>query len=381
MIIIYIVLAISIGLNLLFIFYDILPNIIPVIKRKFTKSKNKIRDVRKLEILILKASMSLIKNKKTKMTWHTGDLYSVLYAKCFKKTSNKEFRNYNYPRGYLLYGVSEYLIKSDNTIKLLELKKIFDNYYITKQGECKFNLDKVDQVTFGLTALNLYKIYKEEKYKVFSDNIYNFIHQKYKKDNLVIYRENSICELNDTIGMIVPFLVKYYLLSCDLDALEIANNQMNFFIKYGVDENTFLPSHGINIKAKIKTGSSNWGRGIGWYLIGLKELFEFNGSFKNEYEGICATLQKVKNEEGLWGQFPGSKNNFDASTTTMFIYCFPQFQFRKEEILSKLDKYITSKGFITQTSGDTEGLNFYSKLSGMSELTQGLLMLILTRFS
>ncbi|HHX68304.1 MAG TPA: hypothetical protein GX708_09675 [Gallicola sp.] len=380
MIIIYIVLAISITINILFIIYDVLPYIIPVIVRKNLKSKNIVRDVYTLENLITSASLSLIKNKSSMMSWHTGGLYMVIFKKIFTKSSTKEFKNYNYPRGFLLYGLSEYLIKTDNNTELLNLKNIFDKYYITVQGDFNFNFNKVDQATFGLIAINLYKTFKDVKYKVFIDNIYSFIHQKYKKDNLVLYREKTECEFNDTIGMIVPFLVKYYQLSSDVDALEIASNQMSFFIKYGVDDKTFLPSHGINIKAKIKTGSSNWGRGIGWYLIGLKELFELNGSFKNEYEGICATLQKVKNDDGLWGQFPGSKNNFDASTTTMFIYSLPQNEFSHDEVLSKLNKYITKKGYINLTSGDTEGLNYYSKFFGTSELSQGFLHLILSRY-
>lgn len=380
MIIIYIVLAISIGLNLLFIFYDILPYITPAVNRKIIESSNKKSDVNTLEISILAASMSLIRSKKSKMFWNTGGLYSKLGKVIRRQANESEFRNFNYPRGYLLFGLTEYLIKTDNKTELIELKAIFDKYYITNKGGFLFNFNKVDQAPFGLAALNLFRVFKEEKYKIFADNIYSFINHKYSRHKLVHYRENSKCELNDTIGMIVPFLVRYYQFSNISDALKIAENQINQFIKYGVDDKTFLPSHGFNLKTNVKTGSSNWGRGIGWYFFGLKELFELNGSFKYEYEGLCSTLKKLRNEEKLWGQFPGSNDNFDASTSTMFIYCLPHNEFTKENILIKLDKYISRNGYITQTSGDTEGLNFYSKFTSKSEFSQGILHLILSKY-
>jgi rhamnogalacturonyl hydrolase YesR len=380
MTILYIILIFSLGINLLFIFYDILPYIIPSLKRRLFISKKKKRNIIELENLILKASMSFIKDKKSKMPWRTGGLYNILITRILRKSGNKEFRDYNYPRGYILYGLSEYLIRSNDTKGLIKIKNIFDKLYIKDNGEFAFDFNKVDQTTFGLTALNLYKISNEKKYKVFADNIYTYLHSKYNKDKLVLYRNNAKCELNDTIGMIVPFLVRYYQSYNNSEALSIAKNQMIQFIENGVDNKSFIPSHGYNLQSKIKTGSSNWGRGIGWYFIGLKELYELDGSFKNEYEGLCSSLQKVKNEEGLWGQFPGSNDKFDASTSTLFMYCFPYDKFSKEKILNKLDKYISNKGYILETSGDTEGLNFYSKFTGKSEFTQGILQLILSRY-
>jgi hypothetical protein len=49
----------------------------------------------------------------------------------------------------------------------------------------------------------------------------------------------------------------------------------------------------------------------------------------------------------------------------------------KHEILSKLENYINRDGEILQTSGDTYGVNRYSATFGKSELSQGMLLLLL----
>ncbi len=71
----------------------------------------------------------------------------------------------------------------------------------------------------------------------------------------------------------------------------------------------------------MKIGSTNWGRGIGWYLIGLNEVKRTNDFFRNEYKALSEVLIKLRNADGFWSQFLGSSEFFDASTTTMFLYC------------------------------------------------------------
>jgi rhamnogalacturonyl hydrolase YesR len=380
MIYIYLLLSISLAVNLLFIIYDVFPYLIPIIRRKlklYRQNINKTNDIDSVEKKVLKTSLSSIRRKKSLMIWSNIGLFSKLLS-CFNQVRNS--KNYHYPRAFLLFGISEYLMKTGNRLDLFYLKNIFDKYYISRSGIPCFTLNKVDQAPFGVTALTLYEAFREEKYKIFSDYIYTFIRLNYSRNGFVHYREKSEIEYGDTIGMILSFLIRYHKLTNNKEALSIASNQMRFYIEYGVDNNTFLPAHGINLDSKIKVGSSNWGRGIGWYFLGLKELYEFNGSNKKEYEGICNTIKKIKNEEGLWGQFPGSSDTFDASTTTLFIYSLPEKEYNLEAVIEKLNKYISKDGFILNTSGDTESANRYSRVFGKSELSQGILMLIMSRY-
>lgn len=379
MALIYILLVLSILLNLLFLIFDVIPYLVPDFKRKFRKYKSEKIDIVDIERKILDVSMEIIKKKKSIMTWHPSNLYLGFQSR-FRGRVSTEFKNYNYPRAYLMYGISDYLIKTKNEVKLAELKHYFDKYYISDNGQSRFIINKVDQAVFGIVALNLYSIYQEDKYKIFASIIFEFIFANYSKNKIVLYRENTMNELNDTIGMIVPFLVRYYEFLKNPLALEIARNQLAFFVEYGTDRNTYLPSHGINRTSGIKVGSSNWGRGIGWFFIGLKDFYEISGEFKEQYFGLCNTVLQLKNNEDLWGQFPGSDDTFDASSSTLVIYSLPTEEYNTHKVLNLLSKYISKEGFILQTSGDTERPNSYSKAYGKSELSQGVLLLILGKY-
>ena len=240
MVLVYILLAFSALLNLLFIIFDVMPYLIPDVKRKFKRQPSKAMDKIDIERRILDASIASIKKRKTAMIWNSTNLYQQVKSR-FSDRINKEFKNYNYPRAYLMYGVSEYLIKTNNNDKLIVLKYYFDNYYISNSGQPRFKVNKVDQAVFGIIAINLHLAYKEEKYKVFASVIFDFIHANYVKNSMVLYRENTVNELNDTIGMIVPFLVRYYKFLKVTLALEIARNQLAYFIKFGTDVMTYLP--------------------------------------------------------------------------------------------------------------------------------------------
>jgi hypothetical protein len=58
----------------------------------------------------------------------------------------------------------------------------------------------------------------------------------------------------------------------------------------------------------------------------------------------------------------------------------PKEEYTPDKILKQLSNYISKEGFLLQTSGDTERPNSYSKILGKSELSQGVLLLILSRY-
>jgi rhamnogalacturonyl hydrolase YesR len=356
-----------------------MPYLAPALERRFKKQTSNEVDMIEIEKRIVDASLAAIKRKKSIMTWSADNLYLRLQS-IHRARTGREFKNYNYPRAYLMYGISAYLIKAGDEARLNELKHYFDKHYILDNGQPRFHVNKVDQAIFGIVAIHLFTVYEENKYRVFANSLFDFIHANYSKNKIVLYRENTMSELNDTIGMIVPFLVKYYQFAGNPLALEIARNQLAFFIEHGTDRETYLPSHGIHTITRIKVGSSNWGRGIGWYFIGLKDFHEVSGEFEAQYLGLCNTVRKLKNKEGLWDQFPGSDDTFDASSTTLIIYSLPRKEYNSEKLIKQLSKYISKEGFILQTSGDTERPNLYSRAFGKSELSQGVLLLILSKY-
>ena len=387
----YILLIASIGVNLMVLSVDTIPFIYSKIEKRIERNsqhKEAAITADQLEKTIVDRSLHMIRSQKSIAVWQehggfTESVYERIYEVIHKELPSghqRKFENYNYPRAFLCYGLSEYLIKKNNLNGLESFKKYFDEYYITPDGMPAFHLDKVDQVPFGLTAINLYSFYKEEKYKTFYDTVYRYTLSLKNQNNIIPYRTRSDMQLIDVLGMVVPFLIKYAQVASDSTAIDIARFQMDFYIRHGVDDETHIPSHAVNMLSNIKAGSGNWGRGIGWYLLSLSSLNNIVEGYSSEFDNIIGSLNKIRNKEGLWSQFPGSSDYFDASTTTMFLYCMPKEQYTASDILNKLDPYISKDGFILQTSGDTYWINSYSKTFGKSELSQGMLLLILSRY-
>lgn len=388
----YILFAISVLLNLLVVVFDTIPflrslinSMWPTIKSKIFKEKKnkKILNYQKLEESLVKAAETFLKSDKVKMVWSEHRGFTEKTYNYLRFGSRNKFKKYHYPRAYLFYGLSEYHKVNNDVDGQLRLKKYFDKH-LDGNGIPTFILNKVDQVPFGLTAINLYRIYKEEKYQLFYNYMYNYLRDIENEKGLILYSQSSkhYFQYYDTLGMIVPFLVEYYKISSDLNALKMAKNQLEYYIEFGVDKNTNIPAHGIDTRSNIKTGSINWGRGIGWYLLGLATYNKVTGEYARELNGISESLSRLKISNKLYSQFPGSSDFFDASTSTMFLYSFSIFKYtktNKQELLSLFSPYINNNGMLTNTSGDTYGPNRYSKSFGYSELSQGMMLLLLSK--
>ena len=379
MMILIIVLVISVLLNLIFIVFDFGPFYWPKIERKINPYKSLNRDWNLRQSIFLEAALKTMYRKKPLMVWKDPRGISEQLFELKHHTSKASFKKYNYPRAFLLYGICEYALVTKDENVLSTLRHCFDKY-LDLEGNPTFVIDKVDQSGFGIVAIKLYRVYKEQKYYNFASHIFEYLLNNFEKNNtFLLYRPGQKAWLNDVLGLTIPFLVEYYKLTSIETSILIAKQQVQHFIKSGIDLQTFIPAHGIDLTTNLKIGSANWGRGIGWFYIALKELYDFDGSFKKEYLGLSNTLLNATTEEGLWSQFPGSSNYYDASATITFLYCLPSTTYNLILMLEKLDKYISKGGFIKQTSGDTYGANSYSKTFGLSEFSQGMMLLLLSK--
>ncbi len=366
-------LTISIVVNLLVLLVDVIPYFSSRLNIDLELSVKGIS-----EDLIVEQALDMVASDEVVMEWSEPGGFTKTMIRWYRG-GDKTYKLYNYPKAYLFYGLSEYLIKVNNFQGLEKVKSRFDQL-VDAHGDPVYCLDKVDQIPFGLTSLNLYKCNKTEKYLFFADSLYAYLKKSVdEKYGVILYRSGGNCQFVDVIGMVVPFLVEYYRTTQNIDALLLAEKQLDFYISYGIDKDTYIPSHGVNLETKVKTGSINWGRGIGWYLLGLVYLNDVTGGkYNKEYERIVESIINLKNEDGLWTQFPGSSEKYDASATTMFLLGLSYSDdFCKNNILSLIK--IGSNGRVKCTSGDTYGLNWYSSSFGDSELSQGMLLLLLSR--
>lgn len=277
---------------------------------------------------------------------------------------------------YLYVGLSYYAVnggrlansKQDIVMDFLVKKA---NSWMDQGGVKKLNYDLqvIDQVPIGILYINLYKLSGDNRYLSVVDQIFSFVkNQREDGSNLIKYRKQLHINFIDCLGMIIPFLKEYYMLMGDRLAYEIIRDNILEFQHKCVDAQTHIPFHAYDIQTGLHLGSTNWGRGIGWYLLALSYCKEFNDC--TLYDNICKMP---------YTQFPLYPSGFDSSTAIMFELYKRACGTATSRDISFIRDHIDSNGSVLDCSGDAHGCNDYSHTFAPSGLCNGLLLLMLFR--
>jgi rhamnogalacturonyl hydrolase YesR len=181
----------------------------------------------------------------------------------------------------------------------------------------------------GSICLYLHKVTGEQKYLDECNRLYKFItNRPTDHDGGIPYRSSSDDIFIDSIGMICPFLAEYGKLTGDNDATNIAIRQLKNFIKYGFDRSSNLPYHGYNLDYNIKCGIIGWGRGLGWFLIGLTgvliNLDKTHKDYQYLHDVLISTISTVMSYQDETGGFHWQLHcldePLDSSATSMILY-------------------------------------------------------------
>lgn len=387
----YLGLIASLGFNFLFIYVDVFPDL----KRRLVKEtyfeKGSWND--DMVRTVVNTSLQMFSSEELLMPMRQ---YPNFTSKLKNLKQDDTSSIFYFPRAFLALGLIEYAIKSDDTALFRDTKMIFDDFYFNPKDKISFELEYVDQVPLGLCALKIYKKTKEIKYKIFAENVFDWLNSKAKcidGRELILYRDHHDFLLVDTLGMICPFLVEYSKEFNEERAFSLAIAEFEYFQDYGLDQSLRTPFYAINVEENLALGSNNWGRGMGWYAIALAAMVELEmccDNFQNkrlystEAQAFFENIQKLS-LNGLFSQFPGISRKLDSSATTMLMYAGAKFIEKKEKnpvwykkAMEELSILIKTNGKIGFCSGDTVSVNIYSKTFGESELSQGFLLLLLT---
>lgn len=216
----------------------------------------------------------------------------------------------------------------------------------------------------------------------------------------------------DTIGMICPFLIKYGVEYSSDETVEAARRQIEEFLTFGLHRDLNIPAHCFDRVSGAPLGIYGWGRGCGWWAIGLmdsylalscegapqkadvqefmsvptegrqaqlrEELFEQMKLFGNAAE-------KWQMENGAWDRQLFLKETGETTGTAMLGWFM-----KKMFELTGEDKYKTAaakakffiigstrrNGIVDYAQGDTKGVGFYSSKLDAMPAAQGFAMMI-----
>ena len=283
----------------------------------------------------------------------------------------------------LILGLNEC---KDNKEEINKAINKYLNAHFDSNGQWKEKPEFVDGAILSYAIMNLDGA---DKYKLSFDYMYELIKELTGDDGTVKYRKSMPnYRYVDTVGFISPFLIKYGVKYNNNEAIELGVNQIIKYFKYGFDTENIIPFHAYDIKEKYKLGLCGWGRGLGWFAIGIIDAWiELpNNIYKKELEEIiikfAKAITKLQQSNGGWGWTVTRKETrIDSSTAaTLAWYLLNASQI--EEInnecklaYEKAVKYLMSvtkrNGAIDFSQGDTKDIGVYSMLFDILPFAQG----------
>ena len=217
-----------------------------------------------------------------------------------------------------------------------------------------------------------------------------------KQDNGTIPYRKQLPNIRfvDTVGLICPFLVKYGLTFANNDAIELAKAQICEFSRF-LHPITGTPPHAYDIKKDVPLGIYDWGRGIGWYLLGITECYrivpsgDFHDFLQKQILSLGESLLKHQLPSGGFAASLFCENAPAESSATvlcglLFQQCFEitgneKYYNATDLVISQLMKLTQRNGAIDMSQGDTKGIGLYSSKYSYMPFTQGLTLLLLER--
>lgn len=294
----------------------------------------------------------------------------------------------SWQKASLLLGLNQYAIKNNDA----EAKKLVQNFIdseIDFNGNWKQNPTEIDAI---ILAYAIFKVdgLEVQKCKPALDYSYNLILNLKGSDGTIAYRKHiSDFRFVDTIGFISPFLIRYGTVFNNQEAINLGIKQITEFNKFAMLNDEFIPCHTYNIKSNLPVGLFGWGRGLGWYAIGLidawNELSETH-SQKSEITQLVSRFaqmtMKFQNENGSWNWLILNRQSQADSSTTATLAWFlanaisiseikDEANLSKEKALNYLQKVTRRSGAIDFSQGDTKGIGVHSQQFDILPFTQG----------
>lgn len=206
-------------------------------------------------------------------------------------------------------------------------------------------------------------------------------------DNLISYSGGKSAKRRyvDTLGFICPFLGLYGKVFHKPEYIDMAVSQISLFREKGVFQG--LPVHCYNAENGMPIGIHGWGRGTGWYVLALTELYPciekreqkdlLEGWMRETAEAVLSLALK----QGGFSSILAAEAPYDSSATAMLGYflarCGKSFQEKRYieaavECERRLMRATKIYGAVDGCQGDTIDIGIFSERYAEMPFAQGM---------
>lgn len=325
----------------------------------------------------------LLQTPKIKVTDHTRLIFIDMLKGNYTKSAIQHWQEAS-----LLLGLMESLKHNDEIV----LKKQILKYLNTKYDQHGQWIQKPKEIDAAIHAYALMKLdfINIDTYKKALDTIWELIQDHLGSDGTVLYRKHmKDYRYVDTIGFICPFLVAYGLRYNKPECVDLAVKQIKHYEQFGALNQNGLLCHAYKEENKAPLGLFGWGRGLGWFAIGLIDSWRElprNHPYRNQLNKsvlkFAHVAMETQQDHGGWNwTVTRSESTPDSSTTATlawFLVNASEMESISNRCLESTDKAMNflmkvtrRDGAIDFSQGDTKDIGVYSVLFNILPFTQG----------
>ncbi len=286
-------------------------------------------------------------------------------------------------------AVMAHRVTSDDA-ELQVLRTALDQQ-IDANGKWRVPIDQPAHTMKGYAMLLCPALREDKRYRAAADALARFLIDTCRRgsDGCLPYTTHVDEVLVDTLAMICPLLSLYGKLTFDARATALATQQLREFVRVCVDSDTALPYHGYYPGGASRLGMHGWGRGVGWYLMGLIDTLEnvdrTDESFaplRDAAQRCVTTCLSLQRPDGHWNWGILHRDDVpDSSTTSLLAYALARgssLGLLNLPVSDSITRAVTAlrretlpDGLIGNGLGECRGLGKYPQTYGPQPWLQG----------
>lgn len=175
-----------------------------------------------------------------------------------------------------------------------------------------------DQLIHAEVLLILYSRYRKKRYRPLIREAAELLKVISGQNNgLVAYWPPDPELLVDTLGMITNFCYHYTDVFADTALAEIADRQIRYTEQFCLDTESGFPFHAYDPAAGRGSGASCWGRGVGWYLLGLSAYTRRHPETAARLLQVYQAVFRTQDSDGYLYDNLAAPTHIDSSATCM----------------------------------------------------------------
>ena len=318
--------------------------------------------------------------KRTPVVRQTDISRLLLFDVLRKKNKNQNIQSWQ--SAALLLALTDKMRSEDISIIKKKISTILQPEGSWKTTPKTVDCGLLSYAVLRFSDINTVNLAVEDSVRIIEQNI--------GIDGMIAYssQPNADERFVDTLGFVCPFLVVYSKKYSKPHYADLAIRQLKIFSEHAIEPSSLLPNHAYSAKTKLPLGVYGWGRGVGWYVIGLLDSYleyPYRESpdrlwLLNQIEKIAISYSVFQKKDGSFGHIFQMESGYDSSATAVMAYFYAQcgrlFQSKKYlEIstlcLSKLMSVTRRNGAIDYCQGDTKEIGIFSQSFDLMPFAQG----------